>query len=250
MESSNSIDLKVISCKGLKSFNFFQKLSVYSAVSLGTSDADKSQRQQRQKTPVDQHGNRNPEWNHEIRFDLVPIPLLQRKDLFLHFDLFSDGIFADKLLGEVHVPLTDLVRDFDDAVRFVSYQIRTPDRKNNGILNFSYKVNSSSKGKIASYPTVDTSPAVLIPAKETPPGGYFAPPSPLPAHFHPPLVQVPCHLPSAPMPYYIPPGPVGFGMSPPDPYGYRPGGFGYGSYGYPTAGVGRPYEGDTWRGGF
>lgn len=108
-------------------------------------------------------------------------------------------------------------------------------------------MNSSSKGKIASYPTVDTSPAVLIPAQESPPGGYF---EPVPAHFHPPLVQVPCHPPPAPMSYYIPPGQVGFAMRPPDPYGYRPEGFGYGSYGYPTVGGARPYEGDTWRRGF
>lgn len=232
MESSNSIDVKVISCKDLKAFNFFQKLSAYSLVSLGAGDGDKSQRQQPQKTPIDRHGNRNPEWNHEVRFDLEQIAPPQRDLLFLDFYLFSDGIFGGKPLGEVHVPLTDLVRDFNDAVRFVSYQIRSADGKPNGVLNFSYRVNL--KGKIASYPTVDTSPAACLPAT----GGDLAPPAPVPHYPPPAMVQ-----------YNPPPGPVGFPAGPPDPYGYRPVGLGYGSHVYPTVEGASPYYGDAWRRG-
>ncbi|KAF9689049.1 hypothetical protein SADUNF_Sadunf01G0051400 [Salix dunnii] len=49
---SISLELKVISCRDLKAFNFFQKLSVYVAVSIFIDEPRKNEKQ-RQKTAVD-----------------------------------------------------------------------------------------------------------------------------------------------------------------------------------------------------
>ncbi|XP_075659654.1 protein SRC2-like [Castanea sativa] len=147
-----SIELKVISCKDLKSFNLFRKLSAYAVVSLINDDeVKKNQEQQhlqRQKTPVDRVGDGNPEWNHVIHFDLKHISHRDHCNHFLlKFELRSEGIvFGNKTIGQVQVPLKDLIDEFNGAVRFISYQVRTCDsNKPTGVLNFSYKINGKTK---------------------------------------------------------------------------------------------------------
>ncbi|KAH7518987.1 protein SRC2 [Ziziphus jujuba] len=153
MESSSSscccIEMKVISCKDLKAFNFFQKLSVYAVVCIASDDPSKKMVQQKkedqvQRTPTDTQGDGNPEWNHQLRFDLK---LNSDEDhLFLHFNLRHAGIVfglgGDRTIGEVRIPLKDLLEDASSngVVRFVSYQVRTSDGKPNGVLNLSYKL--------------------------------------------------------------------------------------------------------------
>ncbi|XP_058103552.1 protein SRC2-like [Magnolia sinica] len=233
---ASSIELKILSCKGIKSFNFFQKLSVYALVSLGSGDRDKDRRLQTQKTPVNRDGGNNPEWNHEMRFDLEEIADSDPKSLFLEIDILTDGIFGDKLVGEVLVPLTDLIDESNGALRFVSYQVRSADRKPNGILNFSYQVNL--KGKIASYPTVeiDSPPAIYYLAPSPPATGYLPPPAHV-AYFPPP----PPPPPPVSLPFVYP--------HQPDPYGFRQEGYGYQPYGYPTVEQPGPLDDDTWRRG-
>ena len=159
MESADSMELKVISCKHLKAFNFFQKLSVYAAVSI-ISDESKNSHQkqkihcfQRQKTPVDRDGNGNPEWNHQFQFDLKEISAADIANHFVKFSLRCEGIvYGNKNIGEVCVPLKDLIDEYNRSVKFVSYQVRTTDGKPNGVLNFCYKL--SKKG--SDLPAVDS----------------------------------------------------------------------------------------------
>ncbi|KAJ7971806.1 protein SRC2-like [Quillaja saponaria] len=143
-----SMELKLISCKDLKAFNFFQKLNIYALGSILSHDPhnklDKKQKQ-KQRTPTyrDEDGS-NPEWNHVICFDLELLSSYQnREDLFLHLVLRHEAfMFGDKTVGEVHVPLEDLIHEPNNGVvRFVTYEVRTTDGKPNGALNFSYKVN-------------------------------------------------------------------------------------------------------------
>jgi hypothetical protein len=147
----SSIELKVISARDLKGFNFFQKLSVYAVVRLVNEEVKKKPEQQqlqRQKTPADRVGDRNPEWNHEMHFDLKDLLLPDDcNNLFLRFDLRSEGIVFGNNVGEVQVPVfKDLVDDESNgAMRFVSYQVRSRDGKPNGVLNFSYKVIKNGK---------------------------------------------------------------------------------------------------------
>ncbi|KAK9271886.1 hypothetical protein L1049_002251 [Liquidambar formosana] len=147
---SSSIELKVLSCKDLKAFHFFQKLWVYALVSIVSDDPDKKLEQsQEQRTPTDKEGDGNPEWNHEMRFDLDESSLEDCDHLFIHFDVRLEVVlFGDKTIGEVRIPFKDLVDESNGIVRFVSYEVRTADGKPNGVLNFSYKVNSNKGNKI------------------------------------------------------------------------------------------------------
>ncbi|KAM1066133.1 hypothetical protein ACFX2I_021475 [Malus domestica] len=146
LKDCSSIELKVISCKDLSAFNFFNRLSVYAAVSIFNDEAKKEEQkkhlQQRQKTPVDREGDCNPEWNHPMQFDTKDLSLVDEFDnLFVEFNIRCDSVFGKKSIGKVRVPFADLIDDqCNEAVRFVSYQVRTSDGKPNGVLNFSYKV--------------------------------------------------------------------------------------------------------------
>ncbi|KAK2634723.1 hypothetical protein Ddye_029515 [Dipteronia dyeriana] len=156
----SSLELKVISCRHLKAFNFFQKLSVYAAVSIINGDSKKKEQQQqclqRQKTPVDREGGTKPEWNHLMKFDLKALD-----DDFSHFlisfDLHCEGVvYGKKTVGKVRVSLKDLIDEFNGAVRFVSYQVRA-NGKPNGVLNFSYKLKGTAKDVVTASPEVDLS---------------------------------------------------------------------------------------------
>lgn len=148
MESSSSfIEVKVNSGKDLRAFNFFQKLQLYVQVYV-TSDVPNTKLQdnqiQKQRTSADKEGDANPEWNHSMRFDFDHHQQHQQH-LFLQFDLRHEGnMFGDKTIGQVRVPFIDLIEDSAGVVRFVSYEVRSPDGKPNGVLNFSYKVVCAS----------------------------------------------------------------------------------------------------------
>lgn len=164
-----SIEVKLISCKDLKAFNFFQKLTLYAVVFIESNDPKRNlteEQKQVQRTQTDRDGDdgSNPEWNHNARFDLQWLNSQRDSDddLFLHFEFRHDGvILGDKLIGECRVQLADLIRDSDGATRFVSYEVRSGEGKPNGIFNFSYKVkgietHSSQilEGRISGYPVL------------------------------------------------------------------------------------------------
>ncbi|XP_022750411.1 protein SRC2-like [Durio zibethinus] len=160
MESS-FIEIKVISCKDLKAFNFFQKLSVYALVSFATEDDKKVIQKQQQRTPTDREGNGNPEWNHTIRFEVSKTLFQDCDNVFIHFELRHEGVmFGDKTIGVVHVLFKDLIQESNGVVRFVTYEVRTTDGKSNGVLNFSFMVSGNNQGlrtdspasQIAGYP--------------------------------------------------------------------------------------------------
>ncbi|KAG9447334.1 hypothetical protein H6P81_013462 [Aristolochia fimbriata] len=239
--ASKTIDLKLISCKDLKAFNFFQKLSVYAVVALGTGDGEKGNRkQQQQKTPIDREGGRNPQWNHEFRFDLSQIPSGGLFSLFIEIDLLCEGMFVDKNVGEVRVPVSDLIGESRGLTRFVSYQVRCADGKPNGVLNFSYKVNWSDKIGWPDLPSVFSLPAQALyppekqqqePEKQqqsvaaTPAVEYIPPPyglgqAPLQATYaYPP--------PPGPM-YYPPPATCCYPPPPAEAFYQAPAAYGYG----------------------
>ncbi|XWS44581.1 hypothetical protein CRYUN_Cryun15aG0059100 [Craigia yunnanensis] len=166
----SSLELKVISCRDLKAFNFFQKLSAYSVVSIMimNEQAKKKEEQQkhlqRQKTSIDK-GGKNPEWNHVFQFDLQNLPPEEGDHLFLKFDLRSEGLL-DRTIGEVRVPLKELIDEFCGVVRFVSYQVRNSDGKSNGVLNFSYKLIGRTKKSRNGSPQVDPSPEIQFSSEE------------------------------------------------------------------------------------
>ncbi|KAJ0112307.1 hypothetical protein Patl1_02501 [Pistacia atlantica] len=141
----SSIDLKVMYCKDLKGFNFFQKLSVYALVSIISDDPDKKlEHKQQHRTPTDKEGDGNPEWQREMQFDLKGVSFHDCDHLFIHFELRHEGVmFGDKNIGEVRVPCKDLILDSNGGFKFVNYEVRTTDGKPNGVLCFAYKVNGT-----------------------------------------------------------------------------------------------------------
>ncbi|KAF5735870.1 hypothetical protein HS088_TW15G01386 [Tripterygium wilfordii] len=181
-----------MSCKGLKAFNFFQKLLVYALVSvLMSSDKDKEEvqvQQQQHRTQRDEEGDGDPEWNQEMQFDVDEGFYWNHSDrMLIHFELRHEGImFGDKVIGEVH-------------------------GKSNGVLNFSYKLLNSipkdqplaytSSGNITGYPT---SPRVQYPPLEK--VEPLAVPQQVP-HSWPTQYHYPPPPPVAHGPYYYPPPP-------------------------------------------
>ncbi|TQD78150.1 hypothetical protein C1H46_036279 [Malus baccata] len=133
-------------CKDLSAFNFFNKLSVHSAVSIFNDEAKKEKQkkhlQQRHKTLVDREGDCNPEWNHTMQFNMNDVCLVDEFDnSFVEFHMQCESVFGKKSIGKVRVPFVDLIDEqCNEAVRFVSYQVRSSLGKPNGVLNFSYKV--------------------------------------------------------------------------------------------------------------
>lgn len=244
MEPNSFIDLKIISCKDINAFNFFQKLTLYAQVSISTTNTKTkltNEQKQQQRTPThrdtDDDGT-NPEWNHQTRFNLSFLSNhSDPSEFFLSFQFRHDGlILGDKFLGECRVPLTDLIRDIDGVERFVSYEIRSGDGKSNGIFNFSYRLtgigignangqNSSQilDGRITGYPVLtpdDCAPVQYhIPEIERP---YCYPPV-----CEGPFAVVPPSPPSVSYPsiggcnyeynFYPPPQPSVYPYPPPPP---------------------------------
>ncbi|KAK8690193.1 hypothetical protein V6N13_088894 [Hibiscus sabdariffa] len=176
MESTGGfIHLRLISCKSLKAFNFFQKLSVYALVSIANDDDNNLHLnldpKLSQRTPTDREGDGNPEWNHTVRFQLCDDLVRDCDKYFLHFDLYHEGaMFGDKFIGEVVVPFVDLIRESNGAVRFVTYQVRTRDGKSNGELNFSFMVKTGKDQglKMESPATLITGYPLLQPPHHCP----------------------------------------------------------------------------------
>ncbi|XP_058742141.1 protein SRC2 homolog [Vicia villosa] len=237
MESS-FINLKLISCKDIHAFNFFQKLTLYAQASISSNNPRiqlNEKNTQQQRTPTHRNPEEdgtNPEWNHDMRFDLSFLSShSDPTEFFICFEFRHDGvILGDKFIGQSRVPITDLINDVDGITRFVSYEIRSAEGKPNGIFDFSYKLegvqNQSSQildGRISGYPVLtpeDCAPApVQYPISEierpccysVPEGPFYAPV----AATAPPPVSYPfagdCNY------YYPPPQPSMYPYPPPPP---------------------------------
>lgn len=147
---SRSIDLKILFARDLKAFNFFQKLSVYAVVTLVTDDPKRRvEKPQQHRTPTDKENDGNPEWNHEMQFDIGDKSVEDIDHLFIQFQLHAEAMFGDKSIGEVRVPINDITVGSQNGItRFVNYEVRSGDGKSNGILSFSYKVNKAASSGI------------------------------------------------------------------------------------------------------
>ncbi|CAJ1792611.1 unnamed protein product [Sphenostylis stenocarpa] len=155
---AKSMEVKLISCKNIRAFNFFQKLTLYATVFIDSEDPKREiteERKQRQRTLTDRDSESdgsNPEWNYLARFDLGCLSHSPHDSdfghLFLCFEFRHDGtILGDKVVGECRVALANMIRDAGtDSARFVSYEVRSAEGKPNGIFNFSYKLKGMGIG--------------------------------------------------------------------------------------------------------
>ncbi|XP_042518134.1 protein SRC2-like [Macadamia integrifolia] len=222
------LELTVISAKDIKDVNLFGKMDVYVVVTLAGDSRTK------QRTPIDKDGGTNPNWNFQMTFNIDEAAAL-RNGVVLVFQLRCDrSIGGDKDIGEVHVPVKELLDNAGEGktAQSISYQVRTSSGKPKGQLNFSYKFGEKitppapivTKGNepVTAYPAVGgvagTSVAYPPPGSS---GGY--PPSGYPLSPH--------------GGYPYPPPPVaGYGYPPQGAYQHPPPGYGYPpapGYGYP-----------------
>ncbi|XXG80649.1 hypothetical protein AAC387_Pa09g1465 [Persea americana] len=224
------LDLTLISAKDLKDVNLFSKMDVYAIATLSNDPRSK------QRTSVDKDGGKSPTWNFHMKFF---IPTTNPDGLVLHIQLKSERTLGDRDVGEVHIPIKELLEvspsDPSTAAKFVSYQVRKPSGKPKGILNISYKIGDKVAPPQPPQPPAFTTqksdePVTAYPAAVAgssaypPPAGAYPPPA---GAYPPPAGAYP----------YPPPQPAyGYGAPPPQPqpgygYGYPPPpqqGYGYG----------------------
>ncbi|KAL8162804.1 hypothetical protein V2J09_014293 [Rumex salicifolius] len=137
------LELKIISATDITKSSPFTKNKAYVVVSIPGGPFPS------QKTPVDGDGDRNPNWNHPLTFSF-PGGFSRAADLTLKFEIRS----CCSLAGEVCVPLRDL---FDSALvgkipapaNFVSYQVKKPSGRPQGVLTFSYRFKAKISGAAA-----------------------------------------------------------------------------------------------------
>ncbi|EOA32329.1 hypothetical protein CARUB_v10015591mg [Capsella rubella] len=216
-----TLELNIYSAKDLENVNLITKMDVYAVVSINGDDPQKNLKE---KTPIDRTGDSEPTWNHAVKFS-VDQRLAYEGRLILVVKLVCDRIFGDKDLGEVKVPVLELLHgsappsfngNGQGMMRFVTYQVRTPCGKGQGSLTFSYRFDSPTFKPDS--PVSSSSPVYSNPIQTTPdlPATTIYPPPPSSeSSFYPPLSSIEHPPPSSqPQGYSAPPYPY------PNPYQY------------------------------
>ncbi|KAG1371236.1 Protein SRC2 [Cocos nucifera] len=235
-----TLEVTLISAKDLNQVNLFSKMDVYAVVSLSGDPRS------RQRTPPDREGDRNPTWNSTFRFN-VPADNYGRQ--VLHILLRAERALGDRDVGEVHVPLTELLdAAAGNGLKFVSYQVRRcTSGKPKGVLNFSYKVREKIAAPAPAPPAAYSHPSGVLrsdePVTAYPPASAYPPPAKAPKADEPVMAYPAAGTSSAAYPPYgaqpYPP-PAGYpryqpphAYAPPPPYqagyGYPPAAYGYGA---------------------
>ncbi|XP_047333588.1 protein SRC2-like [Impatiens glandulifera] len=236
------LEITVISANDLKDVGRFSKMDVYVVVSLSDEPCSTC------RTPIHKDGGKSPKWNHKVKL-FVNENYLSRNPKLI-FNIRADRTFSDKDVGEVSIPLKDLLHDSISAERSVEYKVRTPKGKSEGKLKFSYKFGEKSKQPVNSTKNsepVTAYPPFAGPSKDQssyaqpPPAAtaYQAPPPAATAYQAPPPATAYQAPPAATTGYgyppqgyggYPPPPPRGYGGYPPAAYGGYPPPAGYGGY--------------------
>ncbi|KAF4355189.1 protein SRC2 [Cannabis sativa] len=227
------LEINVISARDLNDVNIMTKMDVYVVVSLSGDS-------QQTKTNVHRGSGTNPTWNFPVKFtinDSSADSAAQHRNLV--FTLFCDRALGDKEIGQVNVPVKELLDSAatSSSTQFVSYQVRKPSGKPKGELHFSYKLSPPqqlTEKPVKFYPTVEVGPTAMVATPPWPVVGGYIPVQPGVGygqggsyHYYAPPPGPP------PPPHHhniYPPTPHGYGSYPPPPppgYGY-PNGPGYG----------------------
>lgn len=150
------LELNLNSASDLEIVNHITKMDVYVVITLR---GHKTIKKHKEKTAVDRSGGSNPTWNHAVKFPVNEKYALEGR-LTLFLQLFSHRVLGDKEIGEVEVPLLDLLRSYTpstngngngDGMRFVTYPVRTPSETIKGCLSFSYRFNGLSVNSGQAY---------------------------------------------------------------------------------------------------
>ncbi|KDP23491.1 hypothetical protein JCGZ_23324 [Jatropha curcas] len=223
------LQITVISAKDIKDVNVFSKMDVYAEVSIR---GDLYNSKQKQKTHVDKDSGTNPKWNFPMKFTIHETSA-QANRLTLQFKLVSDRSLGDREIGEVHVPIKELLdkKSGDgktEQEQIVSYSVRTPKGKSKGTLNFSFKFGEKFEAPLHT----EKAKKVDDPVMAYPPAGY--PGAGASSGYPAPGGYAPPNMAQGPYPYPYP-APGGYPPPPQHAYGGYPPAPGYGYSGYPPA---------------
>lgn len=170
-----TLELTLISAKDLKNVNLIGKMDVYVVVHLSDDPKNK------QKTPVHQDGGTNPSWNYVMRFT-VDDAVAAKPGKYVVLTLKHETTLgADKDLGEVLLPLKELLEGVKDpsSPQFVTYQVkRVSSGKAQGEIKLSYKFIdmghiNNNMGGVYDKPAQSSSSSTSTPY---PPHAYPPPP--------------------------------------------------------------------------
>ncbi|MFS7959504.1 putative C2 domain-containing protein [Helianthus anomalus] len=142
MEFHKTLDLTLVSAKGLKKAgSIFGKLHVYAVVSISGT----GYKVQKFKTPIHKDGGSDPTWNFPMKFTVNEAAGLENR-LTLVVKIKGARMFLDKNLGEVRVPIKELlqgVKPEEKTVQNVSYEVRGRYGELEGVVSLSYKFGGS-----------------------------------------------------------------------------------------------------------
>ncbi|KAG8054048.1 hypothetical protein GUJ93_ZPchr0001g29537 [Zizania palustris] len=224
--AQRTVELTMISAKDLKNVNMFSKMEVYAVVSLS------GEPRSRQRIAADRAGGRNPTWNATLRFT---VPASGAGSL--HVLLRAERALGDRDVGEVHIPLSELLSGVPDGAvpaKFVAYQVRKiSSGKPQGVLNFSYKLSEVTQsgayagGAAQAAYTQPPLAAAYPPSTAYPPAAKSDGP---PAAYPPPIAYPPAAKADGaaaaypPQSAYPPPGKANEPSTAYPPAGYPPAG--------------------------
>nr|CAB3486417.1 unnamed protein product [Digitaria exilis] len=174
------LELTLLSAHDLKSVNLLTRMNVYAVATISGDPLTQ------QCTAPDISGGRNPIWNATLRF-AVPPTAEAAAGASLHVLLRAERVLGDRDVGEVIVPLADLLaaappgpQQQQQQPQVASYQVRKVHRwEPRGVLNVSYRLG----------PVVAPVAAASAPEKKPPPPVIMAYPVEVPASqppFRPP----------------------------------------------------------------
>ncbi|XP_024972730.1 protein SRC2 homolog [Cynara cardunculus var. scolymus] len=136
-----SLDITVLSASGLKNLNLFTRMRVYVVVSLINRNIVSTK-----KTHVS-NGGCNPTWSHRIKFSIEDSAIPTCTLLFI---LRCRSLFGDKDIGEVSIPVSDLLDTTQDSANtehVVDYLVRRfIQGKARGTLTFSHQFREIRDG--------------------------------------------------------------------------------------------------------
>lgn len=152
--ATRSIEITVTSAKGLEKVS---KMDVFVAVKL--SGDPKCSNHCEQRTQVVRDSGTSPKWsNHVMKFP-IDQTLAEANRLVITFKIRCEQHGEDKDIGEVHVPVKELLDHLGKdktGQRYVTYMIKKPNGKPKGDISFTYSfagpVVATDGGSCSRYP--------------------------------------------------------------------------------------------------
>ncbi|KAG5391668.1 hypothetical protein IGI04_021631 [Brassica rapa subsp. trilocularis] len=127
------LDLTIISAEDLKDIQLIGKQDLYAVVSINRDARTK------QKTKVDKDCGTKPKWRHQMKLTVDDAAARENR-LTLVIEIVADRpIAGDKPVGEVSVPVKELLDQNEEEEKTVTYAVRLPNGKSKGYLKFSFK---------------------------------------------------------------------------------------------------------------